>query len=271
MNEELENDAEAEAAFNEGSTGTETKADATTPTATPEKTAEAAPTVVAEPKFAQITEDELNQLRARVASIDEMRGTSEKSFGTAFGKIGGIERALNELRGGGQAFGEFSKDDFSELQDAFPELAEMTIQGFNRALAKLKGAPAIDPAKVDELVQLGITTTLQQRELDSQKEAVKALDADHADWRAVKEKPEFKEWLTAQPTRFQRTYAKTWDADFLSDAFTNFKEAAAKAAPTTTSTTRKDRLAAAVNPRGTGGHAAGPSEDDDFDAGFKQG
>lgn len=276
---ELVDDAADEAAFNEGAAQAEVKVkvDTATPTETPEpeKTPEPVAEVVA-PKYVQITEDEFKDLRTKAALAEELKTTSEKSFGTAFGKIGGLERVINELKAQPN-LGELSKDDFSELKDAFPELAEMTVAGLNRALGKLKGAPgaSVDPAKVNDLVQQGIALKLQERELQQQKDAVAALDTDHADWREVKAKPEFKAWIEKQPQRVQKTYAKTWDADFLSDVFTSFKEAAKTAAaptpPAPPATTRKDRLAAAVNPRGTGGHAPGPSEDDDFLAGFNQG
>ena len=265
MGTQAEDDAADELAFAQGAGDEPAK----TEEKTPEPTATPAEEVKPEVKYAQITEDDLAALRAKVATIDDLKATLEKSNGTAFGKIGGIERVLKELQAGGQSIGELSPDDFAELKESFPELADMTAKGLNRALAKLKGnpAPAIDQTKVDELVQQGVAKTLEQRQAQEQVEADKALTAEHADWREVKEKPEFKTWLQTQPQRVQKTYAKTWDADFLADVFTAFK-AVKPAAPKPADNTRKDRLAAAVNPRGTGGHAPAPSDDDDFNAGF---
>ena len=273
-------DIALEAAFNEGSTGEAIK-EQMSPTATPDKPEQVAQPVaeVVAPKYAQITEDELNDLKARAAKIDEIKATQEKSFGTAFGKIGGIERVLQQLQAM-PTLGELSQDDFVELKEQFPELAEMQVKGLNRALAKLKAtAPAagIDPLRVEELVQERIGTAMQKAEVDKRAEQVTALDADHPDWRELVAKPEFEVWKATQPTRFQKTFSKTWDADFLSDAFADFKASlnkpkpAAAPAPVVPQSTRKDRLAAAVNPRGTGGHAPGPSEDDDFNAGFNSG
>lgn len=271
-------EAADEAAFNEGAN--DTKVEAKTPTATPEPAKAAEVKVVeAPPEFVQLTKAQWDATQTELAS---MKATMEKSFGTAFGKMGDIERkqkAIDDWKASQGIVGEMSQDDFTELKEQFPELAESTVKGLNRSLAKLKGQPGaqLDPAKISEVVNQGVELRLKEREVAQQADSVKALDTEHKDWREVRAKPEFQSWLEKQPPRVQKTFEKTWDADFLSDVFTHFKTDAVKAKPVAApaapapNTTRKDRLAAAVNPRGTGGHAPGPSDDDDFNAGFKAG
>ena len=86
-----------------------------------EQTAEPAP------EYVQLTKAERDELFA-------LREQAQKQFGTAFGKIGGIERRLQELNSGPQV--EISQEDIDALKDDFPPLA-----------AALEAAPL---AEVDE-------------------------------------------------------------------------------------------------------------------------
>lgn len=266
---EVIDDAQDDADFASGLSETPT-ATASQPTATPaaDKVVDPAPAVVEAPKYAQITEDELNDLRTRAARIDEIKATQDKSFGTAFGKIGGIERVLADLKAGG-ALGELSVDDFTELKEQFPELAEMQVAGLNRALAKMK-APVSDPAQFDAKVQELLAPVIARAEAAEQLAQAserRLLTKAHPDWQAVVALPKFGEWAATQPEETRQMLASGWDADAIGQALTAFKKATAPAvAPQLAA--RKGVMAAAVTPRGTGGHAPGNSEDDDFNAGF---
>ena len=235
------------------------------PTETPaEVKTEVAPVVEAL-KYAQITEDELNDLRTRAARIDEMKATQDKSFGTAFGKIGGIERVLADLKAG-QHLGELSVDDFAEMKEQFPELAEMQVAGLNRALAKMK-TPAPDSAQLDTKMQELLAPVIARAEAAekmAQAAERRALTKAHPDWNAVVALPAFGEWAAKQPDETRQMLASGWDADAIAQALTTYKQAMLPPVVPPKNSARKDVIASAVTPRGTGGHAPGRTEDDDF-------
>jgi len=258
MSEELdldvERDAEVLAGYNDA------------PTETPgQQIADAIP----EPKYRHFTEDEFNDVMTKVNAFD--RGAIDK----AFGKIGGLERALQQIQASteaGQAI-EVTDDDVAELCSEYQELGPMVKTTLQRLATKLRGTGAqLDPEKIHSSVDERLT----ERETATQAEEAAILDEDHPDWRDVYATQEFKDWLSTQSRANQRKFNRTWDADFLSDTFDNFKkfkeqEAALSAEKAGENTnTRQQRLKEAVTPRGTGGHAPAPDRQDDFSAGYHE-
>lgn len=226
------------------------------PSAPVEKPAEE----VAAPKYAQITEEQWADYTARAAKIDEIKATLDKVSGTAFGKIGGIERTLQQLQGSG--VGDVSAEDFAKLREEFPDLAEMVVEGLNSALKRApKGAPDMSEfeAKFDHRLQAERTAIEQGLE-------IKHLTRQHKDWKTVVASTEFQAFTQSKPAEWRDQFNSTWDGDFVADAINEFKKAAAAAS----ADTRRGRIEAAVTPRGTGGHAPA-SDDDAFNAGFRSG
>lgn len=229
------------------------------PTATPDATAneppaEAAP--AAPPKYRQITEQEFEELRQRAAAIE---ATRQQDRDATFGKIGGLERQLQALARAG--VGEVSRDDFAELADEFPDLAELTVKGLNRALAKVAGAAPAPAAPVDERVQAALQPHLQRIER-------RALMQMHPDLPAIEASPEFGAWLGAQKPEVLHRLQTDIDSAFVGEAITAFKASRKPAAANTTAATRKSRLEAAVTPRGSGTNAPASTDEDQFIAGF---
>jgi hypothetical protein len=214
------------------------------------------------PKYRQITEDEWAALETRAAEATALKATLEKVSGTAFGKIGGIERTLQQLQAGG--VGEVSMEDFTKLREEFPDLAEMLVEGLNGALKK---APRGQSQPVDfSEIENKFNATLAER-LDAQELALETrlLTTRHKDWQEVVAMPEFEAWRMAKPLEFQQRLAGR-DSDFIADALSDFK-ASRKAA---TESIRRSRIAAAETPRGSGGNVAAEPEDH-FLAGLKSG
>lgn len=237
--------------------------DQTRPTATPdapadEPPAEAAPAEA--PKYRQITEQEYEELRQRAAAIDEIRATRQQDRDATFGKIGGLERQLQALARAG--VGEVSKDDFAELADEFPDLADLTVKGLNRALAKVAGSAPAPAAPVDERVQAALQPYLQRFERQ-------ALMQMHPDLPAIEASPEFGAWLGAQKPEVLQRLQTDIDSAFVGKAITAFK-ATRKPQAAPAATTRRGRLEAAVTPRGTGAHAPARTGEDEFIAGFNE-
>jgi hypothetical protein len=245
--EVVKTESNFEAGFDSGST--ETPTEETKPAAEEAPKEEAAP----EPKYAQITEAQYQDLMAKAASVDK-----------AFGKIGGIERTLATLQTpSGQSI-EVSADDFAELREEFPELAELQAKGLNKVLGKLKG-PASDPAAIDKLVG--------DRVADVRKQLIDAsLDAIvDGDWVTEFNSPECQTWMNSQPENVQALAA----SDSARDAARFLRmyqasKAKPKPEPKPEPSTRKQQLEAAIPPKGTGGHPSSPKENA-FAAGFESG
>lgn len=216
------------------------------------------------PKFRQITEEEWTEIQSRAAAAETLKATLEKVSGTAFGKIGGIERTLAQLQAGG--IGEVSVEDFTKLRDEFPDLAEMLVEGLNGALKKAPRGQQ-QPAPVDfSEIESKFNTVLAER-LDAQELAfeTRLLATRHRDWREVASTPEFDAWKATKPIEYQQKLAGR-DSDFIADALTEFK-ATRKAG---NDSLRRSRIAAAETPRGSGGNTAADAEDP-FMAGLKSG
>ena len=207
-------------------------------------------------EYVQLTKAERDELMG-------LRAQQEKSFGTAFGKIGGIERTLQQLNSGAQV--EISQEDIDALKDDFPPLAAALEKVRNMRALPGAGVPT---EQLDELVQQRIAPALQRMEL-------RMLAKDHPDFKQIDADPAFAAWVQAQPEAFKQTLAQAsaaYDSEVVSDAMTKFKQSR-KAAPADTgsdqATARRSRIAANVTPRGSGGNA-GPNPNDDFLAGFNE-
>jgi len=269
-----------EASFDEGFSGAPTektppaKEEPETP---PEKPAP-------EPKYVQVTEDQLSAFLAQSTAIDKITADSKKAIDTVNGRYGELARTVSQLQNAtpaGYAV-EVGDDIVKDLAEEFPELSKHTLTAFKAFAAKLKGtspaAAAFDPNQVVPLIATA------KQELSKEILALR-----HDDWEEVVGLPdaegkapetEYRKWLATQTPEYQAQIAGSWDARFLAKSIDTFKAKAAtdaaaaakaKPKPATTPSPRQARLEAAVTPRGEGGHPPGPTEDDDFNAGYKSG
>jgi len=245
-------DADFAAGFDDDTTATptETPAAQQDDTTQGENTEQPAEPV---PEYVQLTKAERDELFA-------LREQAQKQFGTAFGKIGGIERRLQELNTGAQV--EISQEDIDALKDDFPPLAA--------ALEKVRNLRALpgglDPDKLDSMVAERVSKVEQKFEL-------RLLAKDHPDWKQIDADPAFAAWVASQPDEFKQGLAQAsqaYDSAVVSEAMTKFKQSR-RTAPANTggdpASARRSRMSAAVTPRGVGGNAA-PNATDDLMAGF---
>lgn len=244
-------DADFAAGFDDDTTATPTETpaaqqDDTTQGENTEQPAEPAP------EYVQLTKAERDELLG-------LRDQAQKQFGTAFGKIGGIERVLKELNTGSQV--EISQEDIDALKDDFPPLAAALEKVRN--LRALPGA-SVDPEQIEALVEQRVAPRLQRMEL-------RMLAKDHPDWQQVDQDPAFKVWVALQPDEFKQALvqaSQSYDSEVVSDAMTKFKQSRRTAAPAPDpASARRSRMSAAVTPRGVGGNSA-PNATDDLMAGF---
>jgi hypothetical protein len=253
-----EDDAAAQAAFDAevgGGIPTETPepkpAEEVKPEVKPEPEPEPAPAV----EYAQITKAEYADLMAKASQVDK-----------AFGKIGGIERVLQQLQTPGQAV-EVNEEDFAALSAEFPELAKTLIESQKKAFARIKGAATVDPAVVEKIVSERVEKTRKEM-IDSTLDQIVG-----GDWVADRHSEEFKQWEAAQPAEIQNLAASDdlRDAARMMRAWKAHKDAPkpAPVPPPKPSSRRQQLEAAAATPKGTGGSIqANPNSDEAAQAAF---
>lgn len=230
-----------------------------------------APVVAEVPKespLAKITEEAFQNLLTKATEIDQIKAALDQRFNGLGGKMGGIERTLRELQAAtpsGKAI-TVSADDFEELKGEFPELAELTVKGLNRALGKMKGtgAPSVNPDELQQLIQKTAVDLEEARE-------AKRLSRKMPDWAQVVGSQDsntpYRQWLATQPAHYQQTINQSNDSDEIVDSIMRFrKESTPK--PKAQSE-REKQLRAAVPLKSVGG---GPvsSDEDAFAEGFKK-
>lgn len=217
------------------------------------------------PQYAQITVDDLAALKASAARSDELRATLEKVQGTAFGKIGGIERQLKELSAA-------SSPDIS--QDAIDQFREDGFEPLAQALEQLKGIRVLGGGQAIDTEAL-----LSQAE---QRFEMKQLARQHPDWQQIDADPAFAAFMAALPADRQQALGKAsadYDSAVVGAEMAAFKaDRTAKAAKAATqarqdqpdpASVRRSRMSAAVTPRGPGNEPGANNPQADFDAGFK--
>jgi hypothetical protein len=253
---------------------TETPAVAKEPDPKPEaaKDPEQKPGAEAKPE----EEKKTDPLADALARIDKMQQSHDKLAG----HIGRLERSYREIQANlatAQAAakkmddaptqGEISSasqdpEEWAALKKQYPEWAAATermvdarTKGFDAEAFEQKVNAAID----------GKTAEMQARIIDS------SLNAVFPGWKKTVATPEFVSWMDAQPEDVKEIRY----SDDVGDVAKVLKlYEASKAAPAPQPSTKQEpsprekRLAAAVAPKGTGGHPPGRSEEDEFEAGY---
>ena len=225
-----------------------------TPTETPAEQQDNANQQEAEPVQAEPAPEYVQLTKAERDELIAMRQKWENQFGTAFGKIGGIERTIKSLTDGAQV--EISQEDIDALKDDFPPLAAALEKVRN--LRALPGG-GVDQEQIASLVAEKVSAVEQKFEL-------RLLSKDHPDWKQIDADPAFAQWVAAQPDEFKQTLAhasQSYDSAVVSNAMTMFKQSrrTAPAPAADPASARRSRMSAAVTPRGTSGASAGDSTD----------
>lgn len=263
--EPIESD-DNDADFAAGLTG---NAPTETPVATPEPTPapspEPTPAPTEAPKYVQITREEWNATKSIAARVEEINAQMGKGFDKAFGKLGSFEDLLKKLQTETPAGKpvEVSDEDFAELKEQYPELAEVQIKGLNKVLSRFKGTA--DQESIDKLIQPRMKEARDE-----------FLEIAFPGWRDDVKTQDFADWRKAQGPAVEALVASDSYAD--AAKLLRMFYARTKSAPTPEPTqppkptpvpTRTRQIAAAVPPKGDGGNPPGPSEEDDFIAGLR--
>lgn len=238
-----------------------------TPTETPAE-------VVAEtPKEPEPVVDPIKELLARFEKM-------ESSHNTLAGHIGGHNRSLKEIQDRLAAANAATSTvtdaptkaqvkeamanpaEWDQLKDEFPEWGSAIEKYTDAKIANLRGP---DPAEIERMVNdriAGQSATVRSEIVNASLEAV------YPGWEDEVKSDQFGKWLDAQPDSVKALSQspKVGDAARMLKLFETSKQAVQK--PKDLSAARQKRIEAAVTPRGTGGYAAGPSSDDDFESGY---
>jgi len=263
--------------FEEGFSGvpTEPKAPPAGETPPEELTPPPAETPPKEEAYHQLTEAQWQSLQAMSTQIDAVRADGVKWRDTAFGKVGGLERTLQQLQAATPSgfTVDVTDDIVAELAAEFPEVSTRTLAAFKVFASKIKGTgPAASPtATVDFDKEISTRLVALQ---------VEALEDAHPTWREItgerNSNTPYRQWLAAQPAEYQQKLNSTNSAQVLSRSIEKFEAAAAETARAAEAakvkgeepSTRKQQLAAAAVTRGAGGRAPTTTDEDQFEAGF---
>lgn len=214
------------------------------------------------PKYAQITEDQFNDLMAKVSQIDE----GKRQIDTLSGHLGGMKQVVEGLK---QQRKTLSAGQLTRVTAEFPELAE-ALKG---DLSEIAG-PGVDPVEIEKRVDSVVEARMAVKAVEFE---TKLLRFYHRDWEAVVASNDFTAWKNQLPEAERTKLNTSNDGEYIADKLTEFKAAkAAKdkadaeaAAKAKSSDKRQQRLEAAVPPRGTGGHTPSRSGvPSDFQAGW---
>jgi hypothetical protein len=258
-----------------------TPTDAATAEAQPAQQQEPSAEQPPEPKYVQLTEEQLAQIMATVDQTANLK----KGLDSVAGTVGNVRKALDQVRSQTPAGAsvEITDDDFAELKADFPELAGHTRAALERIVKRMNltgtGEPAtstFDP----EAVRKTASEIVHAQGLDD-------LNDLHPGWQDIVGKPDddndYRKWLATQPEKYQELIRSTYSATITSRSIDRFKAAQAAAqakpaaarpqTPASPDAARRDRLREAVQPRGQGTPPAPsqPTPQDNFNAGFNGG
>mgnify|MGYP000904673107 CR=1 FL=1 len=262
---------EMDADFASGLAGTVTETPPPKTEAEDTKTDEPTPETTPAPEIVNLTKDQFERLSAAADRLTELETTVRKQFDTAFGGMGALKQMVQKLQTetpAGQPI-ELSDDDFKELREEYPELADHTVAGLRKIFGRFKGTgTAFDAEAFDKKVNERVSAAVSEARRET-------LEVMFPDWEQEVRTESFGTWLNGQPDDVKALAAsdKVTDAARMLRLYEKAKAAPKAPAATLSPTPAPNRAfarttAAAVPPRGDGGHPPGPSEDDDFTAGL---
>lgn len=232
-----------------------------------------------------MSDDELKDVFEKAKRFDELNDRLNKTHKDAFGRIGGLEQVVKELKSRPEPQAvQVTKDQFKNLAGYLGEDDEM-LDALTKDLSALQlGIPLTPNLNVEfkfeeERAKLAAEQqAFEQRMADMQRSIeVRLLSVQHPDWEEFNNVPEkakeFVDWqLTLKPEDRQalEQASLNWDARTLANALTKFKGWKAKKAEFEQQ--KQQRLEGSIPPtRGNGHFRPPPNLDNDYEAGFKAG
>lgn len=288
-------EADAEAAFAAGFEGTP-YTEATTETKSAPETSETAPekpentpgdqktTADAPPPSVLLSKEQADQLLGLLSQHQELKESVTKQFGTAFGKMGGLERVLKDLQTShptGQPV-KVSKEDLKELNESgFEELIDKLIPGLERALSKVNTAPIVTPTFDADSAKRLIEEERILEHTKVRQQCVEDLTELTPDWRTIvgdpKQPTPWRQWLQTQASRYQKKVNASWDADVVAESIERWKAETARTTNQAANVTkkselsRKDELREGITKRASASRETVKSDEEEFNEGYMSG
>jgi hypothetical protein len=214
---------------------------------------------------AGVTGEQLTAMLAKLPEIDKLGDMTSSELRKVHGKIGELNRTLQELQKNSAAKGSLSLagKSFKRLNEEFPEIAEILAADLNEA--GFAGG-SNDQARLEPLVNERVLQVQEQMQRDMQ---MNLLKIQHRDYLDVVKGDDFKVWMQTIPVEDQKQINDTWDAMYLGEKISAFKSWRDKR--NEGSFSRKERLQRAITPKGLQQKAqqSALSEEDGFRAAFR--
>jgi len=219
-----------------------------------EQPAESAETPKEEPqRFAGFTEDELKNLLARAAKVDEL----ETGLRKAHGKIGELNGKLQEVAKAPAPAQQPKSEqtDLSHVEEDYPDIAAWV----RSQLGQKEPVEEVQPQAQQPEPAQGASAELIQLAL---------MDHLHKGWREKVQSQDFNLWLAASSDDVRNAYQTAATAEALGGVLTGYDAWQAKKGQR--SQAGNQRLEQAMTPQGSAGKPkTAPTPEDAFIAGFK--
>lgn len=211
--------------------------------------------------FAGMTASQLKGLLARATKVDELEGQIRK----AHGKIGELNSTLQELSQRAPAPAAPTADTGQSLEDLetdYPDIAKLADLRARKIVEEALKGRAPETANSTEQITAQVSQQIQ-REMEE-----RFMAFQHPDWEQVIKSDDYQVWLAGQPEEQRLRATTTPHATELSQVVGSYKTW--KGAAGDRASRSRERLEAGLTPRGVQGQTpTGPTEQDEFRAGFK--
>jgi hypothetical protein len=203
-----------------------------------------------------------SQLRQKLGMIDQLQQKYEQDIQKVYGKFGEINRHFQS-----QGPGTLNKLALNKLREEYPDVAELLEADLSQSIGKPGPTPDFQEM-VDQRLHQSMSTMAQNFE-------ARLLSIKHPDYGTLFDGQnqrwldiDAKEWLeNVADEETRKNFLSSQNATWLSDKLDAFKDWKRKKYASKESSNK--RLERAAVPQTTNARAPGPSENDEFVAGFK--
>lgn len=214
-----------------------------------------------------LSAEQVTAMLAKLPKIEEVETMTTQELRKVYGKFGEVNQALKELQASMQNSNKpslnLSEAKFKRLSEEYPELAELLSEDLKEIGVASSPQAQIDPNVIEERVATVKEDLARQMQHN-------LLLIQHKDYPKVVASDDFKVWAQTLPEEDQEELNNSWDAMYLGEKLSNFKDWLNKKNSGTTQ--RRERLERALIPQGK---QAAPTptamtEEDGFMLAFKR-
>lgn len=214
-----------------------------------------------------LSAEQVTAMLAKLPKIEEVETMTTQELRKVYGKFGEVNQALKELQASMQNSNKpslnLSEAKFKRLSEEYPELAELLSEDLKEIGVASSQQAQIDPNVIEERVATVKEDLARQMQHN-------LLLLQHKDYPKVVASDDFKVWAQTLPEEDQQELNNSWDAMYLGEKLSSFKDWLNKKNSGTTQ--RRERLERALIPQGKQA-APTPSamtEEDGFMLAFKR-